>query len=168
LDALAGYDSRDPFSLDSDERFTPAVRRPISGWRIAYSPDFDVFPVDKRVAEVVGGAVQAFEQAGAHVEEVRLGIERDQRELSDLWCRLIMPINVETFENFKRNGMDLLAEHREDFPPEYLRWVEEGYRRHCCIEPKDAGEAQRSGGSPHPKAAKKDSNHSIVAMVCQV
>jgi transposase InsO family protein len=32
---------------------------------------------------------------------------------------------------------------------------------HCCIEPKDAGEAQRSGGSPHPKAAKKDSNHSI-------
>jgi hypothetical protein len=39
---------------------------------------------------------------------------------------------------------------------------------HCCIEPKDAGEAQRSGGSPHPKAAKKDSNHSIVAMVCQV
>jgi amidase len=128
LEALAGYDSRDPFSLDTDERFTPAVRRPISGWRIAYSPDFDVFPVDKRVAEVVGGAVQAFEQAGAHVEEVRLGIERDQRELSDLWCRLIMPINVETFENFKRNGVDLLADHREDFPPEYLRWVEEGYR----------------------------------------
>src|SRR5919107_4844271 len=128
LDALAGYDSRDPFSLDSDERFTPAVRRPIDGWRIAYSPDLDVFPVDKRVAEVVGGAVQAFEQAGAQVEEVRLGIERDQRELSDLWCRLIMPINVEPFENFKRNGMDLLAEHREDFPPEYLRWIDEGYR----------------------------------------
>ena len=61
----------------------------------------------------------------AHVEEVRLGIER--RELSDLWCRLIMPINVETFENFKRNGVDLLADHREDFPP-YLRWVKEGYR----------------------------------------
>jgi hypothetical protein len=39
---------------------------------------------------------------------------------------------------------------------------------HCCIEPKNAGEAQRSGGSPHPKAAKKDSNHSIMAMVCQV
>jgi hypothetical protein len=33
---------------------------------------------------------------------------------------------------------------------------------HCCIEPGDAGEAQRSGGPPHPKAA-KDSNHPIVA-----
>jgi amidase len=128
LDALAGYDPRDPFGIDTGERFMPAVRRSISGWRIAYSPDFDVFPVDKRVTEVVGGAVRAFEQAGAQVEQVQLGIERDQRELSDLWCRLIMPVNVETFENFKRNGLDLLADHRDDFPPEYLRWVEEGYR----------------------------------------
>jgi amidase/aspartyl-tRNA(Asn)/glutamyl-tRNA(Gln) amidotransferase subunit A len=64
LDALAGYDSRDPFSLDTGERFTPAVGRSISGWRIAYSPDFDVFPVDQRVAEVVSSAVRAFEQAG--------------------------------------------------------------------------------------------------------
>jgi amidase len=80
------------------------------------------------VAEVVGSAVRAFEQAGAQVEAVRLGLDRDQRELSDLWCRLIMPINVETFENFKRNGVDLLGEHREDFPPEYLRWIDEGYR----------------------------------------
>jgi amidase len=128
LDALAGYDPRDPFSLDQHHSFAPAVRRSIEGFRIAYSPAFDVYPVDKRVAEVVAGAVKAFEQAGATVEEVRLGIDRDQRELSDLWCRLIMPINVETFENFKRQGMDLLAEHRDDFPPEYLRWVDEGYR----------------------------------------
>jgi amidase len=87
-----------------------------------------VFPVDRRVAEVVDGAVRAFEQEGAHVEEVKLGIERDQRELSDLWCRLIMPINVEAFENLKAQGIDLLGEHRDDFPPEYLRWIDEGYR----------------------------------------
>jgi amidase len=128
LDALAGYDSRDPFSLDLDHTFTAAVRRSIDGMRIAYSPAFDVYPVDPKVAEVVGSAVRAFEQAGATVEEVRLGIERDQRELSDLWCRLIMPINVETFENLKRQGKDLLGEHRDDFPPEYLRWVDQGYR----------------------------------------
>jgi amidase len=35
---------------------------------------------------------------------------------------------VETFENFKRNGLDLLADHRDDFPPEYLRWIDQGYR----------------------------------------
>jgi amidase len=127
-DALAGYDPRDPFALDEPVNLTGAVRRSISGWRIAYSPDFDVFPVDRRVAEVVADAVRAFEQAGAHVEEVKLGMEHDQRELSDLWCRLVMPNNVEAFENLKAQGIDLLGEHRDDFPPEYLRWIDEGYR----------------------------------------
>jgi amidase len=84
--------------------------------------------VEPAVSEVVGEAVRGFEAAGAHVEEAKLGIERDQRELSDLWCRVIIPINVEAFEMFKAQGLDLLADHREDFPPEYLRWVDEGYR----------------------------------------
>ena len=50
--------------------------------RIAYSPNLDVHPVDPRVAATVAAAVRRFEEAGAHVEEVRLGIEHDQRELS--------------------------------------------------------------------------------------
>jgi amidase len=128
VDAIAGYDPRDPFALDEPANLSGAVHRSISGWRIAYSPDFDVFPVDRQVADVVADAVRAFEQEGAHVEEVKLGIERDQRELSDLWCRLIIPINVEFFENMKAQGMDLLGEHRDDFPPEYLRWIDEGHR----------------------------------------
>jgi hypothetical protein len=41
-------------------------------------------------------------------------------------------------------------------------------RRHCCMELEGAGEAQRSGATPHPKGAKKDSNHAIVAMICRV
>jgi amidase len=130
LNALSGYDARDPFSLDDDGQqpdFTQATRRSIRGWRIAYSPDLDVFPVDWRVAEVVADAVRAFEAAGANVEEVELGIGRDQKELSDLWCRQIIVINVEAFENFKRQGLDLLKDHRDDFPPQYLEWLEKGY-----------------------------------------
>jgi amidase/aspartyl-tRNA(Asn)/glutamyl-tRNA(Gln) amidotransferase subunit A len=128
IDAISGYDPRDPFALTERADLTAAPGRSIEGRRIAYSPDFDVFPVDPAVAGVVAGAVRAFEQAGAHVDEVRLGIQHDQRELSDLWCRLIAPINVATFELFKRNGLDLLADHRDDFPAEYLRWVDAGYR----------------------------------------
>jgi amidase len=128
VQAIAGYDPRDPFALPEPVDLVGAVDRSIEGMRIAYSPDFDVFPVEPAVSEVVGEAVRGFEAAGAHVEEAKLGIERDQRELSDLWCRLIIPINVEAFEMFKAQGLDLLADHREDFPPEYLRWVDEGYR----------------------------------------
>lgn len=127
IDSIAGYDPRDPFSLPEHENLVAATRRSIRGWKIAYSADFDVFPVDPAVAAVVEQAVRAFEEAGAHVEPVKLGISYDQRELSDLWCRLIIPINVSTFEMFKANGLDLLRDHRADFPEEYLRWVEEGY-----------------------------------------
>lgn len=128
LNALSGYDPRDPFSLDDGPHdFTQAIRRSIKGWRVAYSPNLDIFPVDRRVAEVVDAAVKTFEEAGASVEEVDLGITRDVNELSDLWCRQIIVINVEAFENFKRQGLDLLADHRDDFPPQYLEWIEKGY-----------------------------------------
>ena len=53
LTALSGYDPRDPFSLDEQPDFTAATRRSIEGMRIAYSPDWDVFPIDPAVADSV-------------------------------------------------------------------------------------------------------------------
>ena len=129
LTVLAGYDPRDPFSLTEPvPDFTAATRQSIRGLRIAYSPNLDVFPIDARVAEVVSSAVRAFEEAGAHVEEVKLGITRSQRELSDVWSRVYMLLNLQALESYKKAGTDLLGNHRDDFPPEYLRWVEECQR----------------------------------------
>ncbi len=130
LNVLAGYDPRDPLSLPEEAHpldFTVAMRESLHGWRIAYSPDFDVYPVDPRIAETVADAVRAFEEAGARVEEVDLGIRRDQKELSDLWCRQIMLINVETLEGWKAQGVDMLKDHRDDLPPEYIEWAERAY-----------------------------------------
>ena len=128
LTALTGYDSRDPFSLDQKVDFRTSTERSIKGWKIAYSPNFDVFPVDRKIEEKIGKAVRAFEEAGAHVDEVKVGIKHPQQVLSDVWCRLIMPINVAMFENFKATGLDLLKDHKNDFPQQYLEWVEKGYR----------------------------------------
>ncbi|MBK8085868.1 MAG: amidase [Devosia sp.] len=126
MSVLAGYDPRDPLSLDESVDFLGALERPIKGMRIAYSPDLDVFPIDPRVADTVRRAVAAFAEAGAIVEEVKLGLTIPQRELSDLWTRLMMPLNLGTFEAVKAGGLDLLADHRDDFPPEYLRWIDWG------------------------------------------
>ncbi len=128
LNALSGYHPADPFSIDEEVDFSGSIHRSIEGWKIAYSPDWDVFPVDSRVEACVREALSGFEAAGATVEEVKVGITRTQQELSDLWCRLIIPINVASLEGFKAAGMDLLGENRSDFPPEYLHWIEEGYR----------------------------------------
>src|SRR5262245_662564 len=129
LNVLAGYDARDPFSLTEPATdFTEATRRSIRGFRIAYSPNLDIFPVDSGVAETVSRAVRVFEEAGARVEEVKLGITRSHKELSDAWSGLYMLLNLQAIETMKRDGIDLLGQHREDFPPEYLQWVEKAYR----------------------------------------
>jgi amidase len=128
LSAIAGYDPRDPLSVEAPTDLMGATRRSIAGMRIAFTPDYDVFPIDRRVAAVVSEAVRVFEDAGAHVEQVELGIRRDQRELSDLWCRLIMPINVAAIEGFKAAGIDLMGDHPDDLPAQYRDWVDRGYR----------------------------------------
>jgi amidase/aspartyl-tRNA(Asn)/glutamyl-tRNA(Gln) amidotransferase subunit A len=126
LDVLSGHDDRDPFSLDDPTTFAGATRQSIRGRRIAFSPDFGVYPVDRRVAAVVAEAVQAFEQAGAVVEEVTFDFRYDHSELTDLWCRMFSPINVDGLEGL--DGIAPLRDHPEDFPPEFLRSVEQGRR----------------------------------------
>lgn len=124
MSVLAGYHPADPFSLRSDIDFISSPDRSIEGWKIAYSPDLGIYPVQSEVAVVVEEAVRAFEEAGAQVVEVDLDLDLDQRDLADLWCRLIMPLSLDAFANLKRGGLDLLGEHRDDFPPEFLRWAD--------------------------------------------
>jgi amidase len=128
LDVLAGYDDRDPFALPDAPPFAPALDRPIDGWRIAYSADLDVFPVETAIRDAIGKAVLAFEEAGATVEEVPIGLRRDHRELSDAWCRMLIMHTVVGHERMAAAGYDLLGEHRDELPPEYLHWIEVGSR----------------------------------------
>ncbi|HLJ71328.1 MAG TPA: amidase family protein [Roseiarcus sp.] len=126
LNVLAGADSRDPFSFETREDFLVSMRRSIKGWRIAYTPDFGVFPIDPAIRKTVGEAVRAFTDAGATVEEATFGLKRSQRELSDVWTRLMTPLNISALEGMKASGLDLWGDHRDDFPPAYIERIEKG------------------------------------------
>ena len=128
LQAISGYDSRDPHSIETTEDFVAATRRSIKGWKIAYSPDLDVYAVEPAVRTAIDKAVEAFAEAGATVERVKLGLKRSQMELSDAWNRLMQPLNLGGLEGMKAAGLDLLGKHRDDFPPEYLHWIEVGQK----------------------------------------
>ena len=128
LSAMAGPHPRDPFSLPDDGAdFVAATHRSIEGLKVAYSSDFGIFPVDRRVREIVGEAVRAFEEAGALVEEVEVGIRRSQRELCELWMRQIGVLNAEVLEGMKATGIDLLGEHKDELTPQYVRLVESAH-----------------------------------------
>jgi amidase/aspartyl-tRNA(Asn)/glutamyl-tRNA(Gln) amidotransferase subunit A len=129
LGVMAGPHPRDPFSLpDQGIDYLACTRRSVQGLRLAYSPDLGVFPVDPRVRGVVEAALPAFEAVGAHVETVRVGLRRPQGELSALWLRQIGVSHATTFEIFKRRGIDLLGEHRDELPPQFVAVVEAGQR----------------------------------------
>lgn len=55
---------------------------------------------------------------------MRLGLKRDQRELSNTWTRLMTPLNVGALEGMKAFGIDLMGQHRDDFPPAYLERID--------------------------------------------
>ena len=76
LQALAGYDRRDPTSLrETPPDFIAAVDREIQGLRIAWSPDFGFADVDPDVLNVTSTAAQLFEELGCRVEESDLAMD---------------------------------------------------------------------------------------------
>ena len=76
LQALAGYDSRDPISLrETPPDFAAAVERETAGLRIAWSPDFGFADVDPDVLDVTSTAAQVFEELGCGVEESDLTMD---------------------------------------------------------------------------------------------
>src|SRR6185503_17908129 len=60
MSVLQGYDSRDPYAIEGKVDFMAALKKSIAGKKIAYTRDYGIFPVDKRVIAVVDKAVKAF------------------------------------------------------------------------------------------------------------
>lgn len=124
MSVLGGPHPADPFCALDTVDYMSALGQGVVGKKIAYSPDLGVYPVEPGVADVVAEAVRAFEDAGAIVEQVDMEIGLDQRELADLWCRLIMPLSLDSFARLAEGGLDLIGEHRSDLPPEFWRWAD--------------------------------------------
>ncbi|HVW55593.1 MAG TPA: amidase [Rhizobiaceae bacterium] len=71
LDAMTGFDPRQPLSLEAPrEPFQEAVRRASRKVRIAYAPDLGGFaPVEREIETIMRRALERAERHGATVEE---------------------------------------------------------------------------------------------------
>ena len=71
LDVVSGPDGRSPISLPKNEKvFVQAVENPdIKGFRVAWSDDLNITPVDKEVFEIARSAIEIFLGLGCEVVE---------------------------------------------------------------------------------------------------
>lgn len=126
LNYMARYDPRDPLSIERPKTdFTREMKRPVKGMKIGFTPDFGVFPVDGEVAKTVLEAAKRLEQAGAMVEPVEIRLGRSAYELAEMWCRSICVDTAIELELSRRNGFDLIGDHRDELPNEFVFWNNE-------------------------------------------
>lgn len=123
LNYMAQYDPRDPLSLDHGFRdFTELMKKPVKDWKIAYTSDFDIFTVDKEVADIVKKAAYKFKEAGAYVEDVSFNFKHTANEFADLWCRSISIDTAIDIQLWKKEGYDLIGDHSDELPEEFIHW----------------------------------------------
>ena len=123
LNYMARYDPRDPLSVKREKvDYVAQMRRSVRGWRIAFTPDFGVFPVEPEVAQTVERAAMRLREAGAVVEPVSFHIERSAVELAEMWCRSICVDTAVGLELFRRDGFDLIRDHADELPREFIDW----------------------------------------------
>ncbi len=126
LDVMTGPSPRDPLSVpDDDTDFRAAVGRGVDELDVAYSPDFGLFPVEDRVSAVVDEAAGVFDEAGATVEEASPEFEDSRETLREVWFREIAGQYHSVLDGFKKEGIDLLENHRDEIAPEFLDLLEE-------------------------------------------
>ncbi|WP_235916287.1 amidase [Antrihabitans cavernicola] len=86
LDVITGPDSRDWSALATPNvRFSDELDTPLTGLRIAYSPDLGFASVDPEVAELVRNAVDILKSLGAQVEQTDPGFDDPVWAFECLW-----------------------------------------------------------------------------------
>lgn len=124
LSAMAQYNPLDPISLpiNSNKDFVALMTQNLKGKRIAFTYDFDLYPVDSEVASIVYQTARRFAELGATVEPVSFSWKHSLEEMMGCWC---MSISVDTaldLHQWKLEGLDLIKDHPEELPPEFIKW----------------------------------------------
>lgn len=122
LNYMQEYDRRDPYSVFRDIDFRKALNQDIKGMRIAFTPDFGIFPVVDEVRDKVYAAAKKLEEAGAIITPVDIKMNHTLTELAEAWCRGICIDTAIELQLWKEQGYDPIKDHREDFPEEFIYW----------------------------------------------
>ena len=134
LDALAGFDARDPLSFDAPPlSYAEAVERGGAPRRVAFTPDLGgITPVDPEIAAVCRRATLRLVDLGAAVEEATPDLGSAVEVFTTLRAA-----------SYAANMEPLLEQHRASLKPEVVWNIEHGLR----LTAGEIGRAERERGA---------------------
>jgi len=126
LTSMARYNPKDPTSLpiNSGKNFSELINKPISDLKIGFTPDFNLYPVEDSVLEVVNNAVESFKLAGVTVEPVKFNFKHSLKEFARCWSWSISVDTALDLVAWKRNGLNLIKDHSDELTKEFIHWNE--------------------------------------------
>ena len=124
LNYMSYEDVRDPFSFPKNCDYAKEHETffGTDSIKIAFTEDFGLFEVEDEVREVVRNAAKRFSDLGFSVQEYKFSFNHTALELSEQWCKGITIDCALELNHLKEKGVDLLREHAEDFPEEFIYW----------------------------------------------
>lgn len=122
LNYMSYYDPYDPNSRENKIDFLKEMKKDVSHLKIAYTEDFGIFEVEEEVRKQFKKEIESFKEMGFLCEEVKFNFKHSAEELSNQWCKGITVDCAIELNLLKEKGIDLLKEHSEDFPEEFIYW----------------------------------------------
>ena len=122
LSYMNKYNSRDPMSYPCNTDWLHEYNQPINNLKIAYTEDFNLFPVDENVKGLFNEAIKVLRNAGYDVEPVSFNFKHTALDMAEQWCRGITIDCAIELNNLKKDGTDLLAKYKDDFPEEFIHY----------------------------------------------
>lgn len=121
------YDPRDPLSVPlpkSDYRAMNIDKeRPLEGLKIAVTTNFNLFPEpEKDVTKAIEDAVMILSHLGAIVAPPTFRFKHSIEEMQDAWLQGICIDTAIDMELWKKNGYDLLGDHRDEVSDSFIYW----------------------------------------------
>lgn len=126
LNEMAQFNPRDPISLpiNSTKDFTQLMKRHIGGMRIGFTYDFDMYPVDPKVAEILDNVIYQIKSVGATVEHVDFDFKHSLEDIMFCWSWAISIDTALDLHMWKEQGLDLIKDHRDELPEEFIHYNE--------------------------------------------
>ncbi len=126
LYGMSQYNPRDPISLpiNSNKAFLRLMHQPVHNMRIGFTFDFNMYEVDSEVKDIVYAAVKRFEEAGVHVDIVDFNFKHSLEEIMYCWAWTISIDTALDLDEWKSNGLDLVKDHRDQLPEEFILFNE--------------------------------------------